>query len=78
MKTIETLFDKDITIYYPLKCNGKYEVIPYSFIGSLMSYSMPEDALDFMKKSFLSEAECKKFCEIKNALDEGKSLRLTL
>ena len=49
---------KDFTIYYPLKVNGKYECTPYSFQGTLTSFSNNKDLLDFLKSSFYTEEDC--------------------
>ena len=49
----------DFTIYHPLK-NGKgnYECIPYSFYGSLTSFSEDKDLIDFLRTCFYTEEEC--------------------
>lgn len=60
---VHTLFNKDITIYYPLKCNGVYETFPYSYVGAFGSYSNAEDSFNFLKDSFLTEEECDKRCD---------------
>lgn len=49
---------KDFTIYYPLKCNGKYECTPYSFMGTIEAISDPKELMDFLKISFYSEEDC--------------------
>lgn len=51
--------DIDFTIYYPLKNgNGKYECIPYSFYGSLTSFSDNEDLIDFLRNCFYTKQKC--------------------
>ena len=51
--------DTDFTIYYPLKNgNGKYECIPYSFYGSLTSFSDNEDLIDFLHNCFYTKQKC--------------------
>lgn len=50
---------KDFTIYHPLKCNGKYQCTPYSFVGTIEAISNPKELMDFLKNSFYSEKECK-------------------
>lgn len=54
----------DFTIYHPLK-NGKgeYECIPYSFYGSLTSFSEDKDLIDFLRICFYTEEECKEWIE---------------
>ena len=49
----------DFTIYHPLK-NGKgeYECIPYSFYGSLTSFSENKDLINFLRTCFYTEEEC--------------------
>ena len=54
---------RDITIYYPLCCNGIYEPMAYSFNGTLTAFSSNREAFKFMKKSFLTEKECQKECD---------------
>ena len=61
---------KDITIYYPLKCNGKYETTAYSFLGITTSFSDAKDAFDFIKASYLTEKECDDMCKVLNHLDK--------
>lgn len=52
----------DFTIYHPLK-NGKgeYECIPYSFYGSLTSFSKDKDLIDFLRTCFYTKEECEKW-----------------
>ena len=54
----------DFTIYHPLK-NGKgeYECIPYSFYGSLTSFSEGKDLIDFLRTCFYTEEECNEWIE---------------
>ena len=54
----------DFTIYHPLK-NGKdkYECIPYSFYGSLTSFSEDKDLIDFLRTCFYTEEECNEWIE---------------
>ena len=54
----------DFTIYHPLK-NGKgeYKCIPYSFYGSLTSFSEDKDLIDFLRTCFYTEEECKAWIE---------------
>ena len=49
----------DFTIYHPFK-NGKgeYECIPYSFYGSLTSFSEDKDLIDFLRTCFYTKEEC--------------------
>ena len=54
---------EDITIYYTLKCNGLYTVMPYSFYGIVSNLSDAKDAFNFIKNSFLTEEECQKECD---------------
>lgn len=53
--------DNDFVIYHPLKCNGEYECIPYSFCGSLTSFSENKDLVDFLRTCFYTEEECKEW-----------------
>ena len=61
----------DFTIYHPLKNGkGKYECIPYSFYGSLTSFSEDKDLIDFLRTCFYTKEECnewiaqqKKYCD---------------
>lgn len=62
MGTVHTNVE-DITIYYPIKCNGLYTAMPYSFYGIIVSLSDAKDAFNFIKKSFLTEEECQKECD---------------
>lgn len=59
---------KDITIYYPVKCNGKYEPLAYSFLGTISSFSNIKDAFDIIKSSFLTREECQDKCNSLNDL----------
>jgi len=54
----------DFTIYHPLK-NGKgeYECIPYSFYGSLTSFSEDKDLIDFLRTCFYTEEDCNEWIE---------------
>jgi hypothetical protein len=54
----------DFTIYHPLK-NGKgeYECIPYSFYGSLTSFSEDKDLIDFLRTCFYTIEECNEWIE---------------
>lgn len=63
--------DNDFIIYHPLK-NGKgeYECIPYSFYGSLTSFSEDKDLLDFLRTCFYTEEECNVWIEQQKE-DEG-------
>ena len=54
----------DFTIYHPLKNGrGEYECIPYSFFGSLTSFSKDKDLIDFLRTCFYTEKECKEWIE---------------
>lgn len=54
----------DFTIYHPLKNGeGKYECIPYSFYGSLTSFSEDKDLIDFLRTCFYTEEECEEWIE---------------
>ena len=57
--------DKDFTIYHPLKneVKGEYECFPYSFYGSLTSFSENKDLIDFLRNCFYTEEECNKWIE---------------
>lgn len=49
----------DFTIYHPQKNGkGKYECIPFSFYGSLTSFSEDKDLIDFLRTCFYTEEEC--------------------
>ena len=49
----------DFTIYHPLKNGkGKYECIPYSFYGTLTSFSEDKDLISFLRTCFYTEEEC--------------------
>ena len=54
----------DFTIYHPRK-NGKgeYECIPYSFYGSLTSFSEDKDLIDFLRTCFYTKEECNEWIE---------------
>lgn len=57
----------DFTIYHPQKNGeGKYECIPFSFYGSLTSFSNDKDLVDFLNESFYDKEECKRWCEVEN------------
>lgn len=54
----------DFTIYHPLKnAKGEYECIPYSFYGSLTSFSEDKDLIDFLRTCFYTEEECNEWIE---------------
>ena len=54
----------DFTIYHPLKNGkGKYECIPYSFYGSLTSFSEDKDLIDFLRTCFYTKEECEEWIE---------------
>lgn len=54
----------DFTIYHPLKNGkGKYECIPYSFYGSLTSFSEDKDLIDFLRTCFYTKEECNEWIE---------------
>jgi hypothetical protein len=56
--------EDDFTIYHPLKNGkGKYECIPYSFYGSLTSFSEDKDLIDFLRTCFYTEEECNEWIE---------------
>lgn len=59
-KVLTKFENSDFTVYRPTK-NGKgqYECIPYSFYGSIDSFSSNKSKIDFIKKCFSSEEECK-------------------
>ena len=67
----------DFTIYHPLK-NGKgeYECIPYSFYGSLTSFSEDKDLIDFLRTCFYTEEECEEWIERQKKQTEELSTRL--
>lgn len=62
--------DKDFTIYHPLKneVKGEYECFPYSFYGSLTSFSENKDLIDFLRTCFYTEEECNEW--IKNQKEQ--------
>ena len=60
---------KDITIWYPLKCNDKYVPTSYSFNGIITSFSNAEEAFKFIKKSFLTKKECISKCQELNSTE---------
>ena len=62
---------KDVTIFYPLKCNSIYEPFAYSFNGIVTSFSNAKDAFDFIKASYLTEKECQDMCVLLNKADES-------
>ena len=52
----------DFIIYHPLKnSKGEYECIPYSFYGSLSSFSDDKDLMDFLRTCFYTEQECEEW-----------------
>ena len=61
---------KDVTIWYPLKCNDEFIPTSYSFNGIITSFSDAKDAFDFIKKSFLTKKECINRCQELNAPEE--------
>ena len=70
-KTLKTLFRDDITIWYPMKTSEDiYQPIPYSFLGSLTSFSHPEDLIDFIKRCYIHEADCIAMCNELNSIIE--------
>lgn len=64
---------KDVTIWYPLKCNDKYVPTSYSFNGTVTSFSDAKDAFNFIKKSFLTKKECISKCQELNTHEEMDS-----
>lgn len=57
----------DFTIYHPQKNGeGKYKCIPFSFYGSLTSFSNDKDLMDFLNECFYDKEECERWCEIEN------------
>ena len=64
---------KDITIFYPLKCNGVYKPFAYSFNGIVTSFSDAKDAFDFVKASYLTEEECQNMCVLLNKAEITKN-----
>ena len=57
----------DFTIYHPQKNGeGKYKCIPFSFYGSLASFSNDKDLMDFLNECFYDKEECERWCEIEN------------
>ena len=57
----------DFTIYHPLKNRkGEYECIPYSFYGSLTSFSEDKDLIDFLRTCFYTEEECNEWIKQQN------------
>lgn len=69
MKKQKCMNVKDITIWYPLKCNGKYYPIKYSFNGIVTSFSDARDAFNFINNSFLTKRECIGRCRKLNAIE---------
>lgn len=56
--------DGDFTIYHPLKNgDGKYQCIPYSFFGSMTSFSDDRDLMNFLRSCFYTEEECEEWIE---------------
>ena len=54
----------DFTIYHALKTGkDKYQCTPYSFIGSLVSFSNYKNLIDFLHNSFYTEEDCKEWIE---------------
>lgn len=51
--------NSDFTVYCPQKSSKGYECIPYSFYGSIDAFSSNKSKIDFIKKCFSSEEECK-------------------
>ena len=67
----------DFTIYHPLKnSKGEYECIPYSFYGSLTSFSEDKDLIDFLRTCFYTEEECEEWIEKQKEQAEELSMRL--
>ena len=63
----------DFTIYRPLKNEkGKYECIPYSFYGSLTSFSEDKDLIDFLHTCFYTKEECEEWIKQQ---EEQKSVK---
>ena len=63
---------RDFVVYHPLKNgDGVYECIPYSFYGSLTSFSDTKDLLDFLHNCFSTEQECEEWIENQNKLRMG-------
>ncbi len=61
----------DFTIYHPLKNGkGKYKCIPYSFYGSLTSFSEDKDLIDFLRTCFYTEEECNEWIEQQKDQDD--------
>lgn len=57
----------DFTIYHPQKNgDGKYKCIPFSFYGSLTSFSNDKDLMDFLNECFYDKEECERWCEVEN------------
>lgn len=57
---------KDITIYYPFWTGKKYVTMPYSFLGTVSSFTDAKDSFEFIKESFLSKEECDYECKMLN------------
>ena len=56
-------YKEKLTIYYPLKCDGKYESFAYDFDGILTFFSDKKDVFNFIHSSFLTEKECQEKCD---------------
>jgi len=62
--------DTDFTIYHPLKnSKGHYECIPYSFYGTLSSFSEDKDMIDFLRLCFYTEEECNEWIKQNESTD---------
>ena len=61
---------KDVTIFYPFWTGKKYVVMPYSFLGTITSFSDAKDSFDFIKKCYLTEEECEDMCDALNNMIE--------
>lgn len=56
---LKNQINSDFTVYCPQKSSKGYECIPYSFYGSINAFSSNKSKIDFIKKCFSSEEECK-------------------
>ena len=65
----------DFVIYCPIKNGeGEYECIPYSFYGSLTSFSEDKDLIDFLRTCFYTEEECNEWIKRQKEQKPGEYL----
>lgn len=63
--------NKDFTVYYPLYDGQKFVTTPYSFLGTMTSFSDAKDAFDFFTKCFSTKEACDIECGRLNPIESA-------